>query len=62
MNMQYQGRELNKMKGLMLVKKIVIALEGDDLLIKAIDDAMERCLAEKEEELRQFLVQHNLEA
>jgi hypothetical protein len=50
------------MKGLMLVKKIVIALEGDDLLIKAIDDAMERCLAEKEEELRQFLVQHNLEA
>ena len=62
MDMYYQGRKLNKMKGLLIIKKLIIAIGGDPQLIKAMDEAMDRCLAEKQEELRQLLAQHNGEA
>ena len=54
--------EKNKMKWLFIIKRLIISIGGDSQLIKAMDDAMERCLAEKQEELRQFLAQHSEEA
>ncbi len=51
--------EPNKMHGLFIIKRLIISIGGDPQLIKAMDDAMDRCLAEKQEELRQFLAQQN---
>ncbi len=57
----YSLKVPNKMWGLVVIKRLIESIGGDAQLLKAMDDAMDRCLAEKQEELRQLLAQHGSE-